>query len=485
MAVAYRRLGLEPRARQVAEQAYEMAETPQQKQAIAFMRSSFPVHTDDEETWLSRSDTSTPDVKIRLKQVQARKLLFDDKEAEADRAYAEVAAFYEKDAKHDSASANNAAMAYDARYAATGDPAHLRAYVRWLEVAARLAGENAIVLGHLADALEKLGYVTVLEKWVDTRALRLDCGDARAILPELLDGPLRGEVLAALDGSPSLRQALEIARREQVLAPQKTSAYARELQWLADRKDVAGLAAFRARLEAMPAFLEDDANASRSFWTSGEHDAEINREIGRAVKKTRALVDKLEKTARGPTRAAAWLMYRRTLGLMVMGDPSKENLTQLAEASQRAVSAWPEAIVDDSAAANLALQVILDARAKSPALSKAYDEKRRFMSPLLIAYEASEGPSGAEILAALRAHPSLGQAASKRRGNTKGTPRVSDWILARLAGDAALEKEAEAAFDRAELGHALAIDARLSPGQPAEQFKWSVFQSRGRKKVGP
>jgi len=50
--------------------------------------------------------------------------------------------------------------------------------VKGFEASARLDGDSAIVLGHLADALEHLALVTVLDKWVDTRSLRLDRTDA-------------------------------------------------------------------------------------------------------------------------------------------------------------------------------------------------------------------------------------------------------------------------------------------------------------------
>ncbi|MDI1429132.1 hypothetical protein [Polyangium sorediatum] len=481
VANAYRELGLEPKARQVVEAVYNDTSVEQDKRYVAAsLRANISTSFEDRAKWLGLADPNSPYVKAQLLQVKGARAVSQGNLAEADRAFAEEAAFHEKDAARDASSANNAAIAHAGRYQATGDVAHLRAAVKGLETAVRLEGDSAILLGHLADALDQLAILSVLDRWVDTRALRLDASDAWQLARAMLEGPLRAEILAALEKDANERRALSVSRTEQVLAPQKASAYRRELDWLSLRGDGKGLGELSARLQALPPFDAQNTAAARATWLAEEQDAELANATKREAEVWRSRIQELEKSRKAPTAAAAWFTLGDLLWLRTMVDSSVENVDEMAKAYRRAHELWPEGIPARSFSAGLAAVAIGKARAASPALAKAWETERRQFSTLLIAHRASLGPDAAEVLAALRKQPEFAEAATLRRGKLDGRPELADWILARLAGDAELEKEAENVFDWDVARHRVEIDARMYPGQPQEQLELGLVRSRGK-----
>ena len=478
---AYRELGLEPKARQVVEAVYNDTSVEQDKRYIAAsIRATLSTSHEDREKWLGLADPNSPYVKTQLLQVKGVRAVVQGQFAEADRAFAEEVAFHEKDAARDASAANNAAVAYTGRYQATGDVAHLRAAVKGFETAVRLDGDSAIVVGHLADALDQLAIVTVLDRWVDTRALRPDRSDARELASAMLEGPLRAEILSALEKDPNQRRALSVSRTEQILAPHKASAYRRELDWLSLRADGKGLGELSARLQALPPFDAQNAAAERAAWLSGAQDAELDSSTKREAAAWRSRIPELETSRKAPTAAAAWFRLGDLLWLRTMVDSSAENLDAMAKAYRRAHELWPEGIPARSFSAGLTAVAIGKARALSPALAKAWETERRQFSSLLLAYRASLGSDAEEVLAALRKQPELAEAAMLRRGKLDGRPALADWILARLAGDAELEKEAEKVFDGDVARLRAEIDARMYPGQPEEQFELGLMRARGK-----
>ena len=260
----YRDLGLPVQAKQIAEKLYQTS-TDEEDQARgggdpgSHLVNEISYNEDDEEMWLKRADTTSPSVQQLLLRLEARRLSRKGKLAEADRAFARLIEGYERDASHESSSANNAAVSYLERYQTSGDPAHLRAAVKHLEASHRLTPQNAMVAGNLAGRLAHLGRVTALDRWIKTSKLPLGAGEASAgRSPPSPAGPLRDEVLGALRKDPSFRRSLDVSAEEQALAPQKAGGYERVESWLALNEDEKGLAELDKRLAAMPPF---DASA--------------------------------------------------------------------------------------------------------------------------------------------------------------------------------------------------------------------------------
>ena len=268
----YRDMDKLEQARPLAEEVYSTAKEEAHKHLAAALMARMATDDDEEEKWLRKGDTSSSYIQDSLLELQADRALREGRHEEADKAYAKCVAFRSRDAKHNSSAANNAAMSLQGRYLATGDVAHLRAAVRYLEDAVRLAPDNAIAVGNLADTQEYLGTLTVLERWVRTKPLQLTSGEAQELMGVLLGGPLREQVLRAMDADPALRRSQELSQQEQTLAPGKASGWQRQLLWLQRHRDERGLAALAKRVEALPPFGEERwprfaAIGSRASWT--------------------------------------------------------------------------------------------------------------------------------------------------------------------------------------------------------------------------
>lgn len=476
----YRDLGIHQRARAITEQLYEEAAEPEPKQQAAIMMAHLVRETGDEEaeaTWLKRSDQGAPVVKNLLIEVDARRLVRDGKLAEGERLYAQIAASYASEGKHDSSGANNAALAQLERYHLTGDPPRLRDAVKNLDEAARLAPESAIVAGNLADALEYQGNIAVLERWVRMRTLLLQAGDATRVLDALLASPQRDEVIAAMRRDPSLRRSLDKSQDEQTLAPQKASGFARQARFLEATGDEKGIGDLEKRIDALPPLDTGGERTARADFESKAKD-EVNAELQvNAVAAARARLARAQPAGHGPTIATAWMLLGDELVRLAFFKPTEAMLDEAIEAQRKAVTAWPEGGFQSSLVEALLLAAVHRGAAESPALRKLYDEELRVYALPVLVDRAIGGGSGAEILAALRRRPEVAEATlvlKKARAGRK--PSLLDVAFAELSGDAALEPLAMAAFARPELGLELSLDSKLSPGQRREQGALELFR---------
>jgi hypothetical protein len=479
VAHVYRELGHMTRAEQLAKRVYESSSDAKIKQSAAFFLAHIVGELEEKETWLARTDVTSPQVKNMQVDVEARRLVRDGKLAEADRVFAKVSAFHERDAKNNAAASNNAAIAYLSRYGVTGDPAHLRAAVSHLEASVRLDGENAIVLGHLADALEYLGLVTVADTWVHTRTLMLGADEAFTIIETMLDGPLRAEVLEALRKEPSYRRALEISKQEQILSPQKPSAYARQIRWLKEERDAAGLAELAKRIAALPPFPGEDVAEGRKAWEAGEKDEQYKRSFNEALTQAHARVSRAQKEGHKPTQAAALMMLSGARSMLRHWDLSASSVEEMVKAFRGAHEAWPELASGRELGGVLMVAAIDKAVLESPALHELWKAERRTFDYTSILHHVMAAPNAGEMLAALRKQPELGEAARLIKPALALVPTISDWVLARAAGDAEMEQAAAKVFERVDLEHALKLDVALYGGQAREKAELELFLSKG------
>jgi hypothetical protein len=476
VAHAYRELGITSRSRQIAEGLYESASEPAWKQAAAFSRSFVFLDLEDQERWLQRADPSSAEVKTRLLELQAERWLEQGKGAEADRSYAQAAALRDRDARHHATAANNAAMAYLGRFRATGEVAHLRAAVTRMESAVRLEPESALLLTNLGGTLEQLGVVSVLEGWVRLRSLLLDHGEVRTLADALLLGPLGPEVAKALQSEPALRRSLDVSRQEQVLSPQNADAYKRQLWWLRATEDAEGLAGLRSRLDALAALDAGDREESRRTWLAGTKDAEHRRRFERALKRAEDRVERARQAGHAPTLAAAHLLQADAHADLARMTSDPAGFAAALQACRRAQAAWPQAGLEVNFV-NATLVTLAGLRAAEgvPSLKAAWAKEGRVYGPYMLLHRASQGPDGAAVVAALRRTPELTEAATLARIPSARRPTLNAWIVARLAGDAALESAARRAFSRPDVSAALGIDVKLDPGNLDDQAALELY----------
>jgi hypothetical protein len=106
------------------------------------------------------------------------------------------------------------------------------------------------------------------------------------------------------------------------------------------------------------------------------------------------------------------------------------------------------------------------------------DGRRRYDADVLL-YRACFGSNGDAVLPALRDQPELREAATLVGTSPGPRPRVSDWVLARVVGDAELEARSRPALTRDEVVIAARIDALLRPGHPGPVATLAMLGSVG------
>lgn len=480
----YRELGMVPRARQVAEAVYRARDAKdEERKAAALTLAHLALDLDEEQAWLEKSDASSPMVKDMLLEVQSRRHLRDGRYGEADRGFAKVAAYREREAKHDPTAANNAATALGARYAATGDAAHLKSSATLLDAAVRVVPDNALLLDNAAEIHWQIGVLRVLDGWIQTRQIVLEDGDE--ILGSLLEGPLRERVVEALQRDPSIRRARQLGEQEQVLAPQKQQAYRRQLLWLAWNRDESGLRELEKRLAAMPPFDSGDVADQRRKIEAGSKDEQHAKSIGQWVSRTQEMVKRAEKSGHGPTLAAALLRQGDAMATRTVFVRDDAELDAMIDCYRRAAVAWPEAGLARELPAALSLVAFLRTMQAMPTLRKAWDEQARRHDVLSIALQLASSPEGAGVLEAMRKRPELVEAVEIAKASPGSSPTKGHWLLARVAGDAELERAAAPVFDRADVLLAAKSYARLFPGEAREASHLGFLESRGAKLMAP
>ncbi|MEO5726708.1 MAG: hypothetical protein ABI134_31400, partial [Byssovorax sp.] len=481
----YRDLGLPVRAKQIAEELYgSSAATTETKEAaagiLAHLVNEVGLNEDDEEMWLKRADGKAEHTTSMLLRLEARRLLRDGKITEGDQAYARLAAIYERDAKHSPAAANNAALAYLDRFSAGGDPAQIRAAIKHLEAARRLEPQSALVIGNLSAALELQGCVTVLERWVRTRTLLLESSSAHSLIGTLLAGSHHDEVLAALKQDPSLHRSQELTQEEQTLAPQRGSAYRRQVRWLALTEDAAGMIALAKRLEAMPPFDAESVRVDRRAWETKAKDARTKAIFLQDASRAGETVLRAQRGAHAPTVAAASMLLGVERGALLVFDPTATSVDAMLDAQRKGAEAWPEGGMAQDLASSLATAALHRAAADTPAIRKVWEADSRVYSTTLLLRRAMLGPDGAAVTAALRARPEIAEAVRLRKQRAEKHLGMLDVVLAQLAGDAEFEKAARAGFLTEINGAELAIEARLLPGLAREKAELEAFREEAK-----
>lgn len=429
VAQAYRELGLVKRARELLTDVWAHAGLAQKDQAAAMMAAMGDT-LDDKELWLSRVATSSPLLQAERADVRGQRLLTQGKLAEAEREFVKVADYYSKLASSSGASANNAALAWGARYECSGNPAHLDQAVTLLRQGARLEPDNAILLGNVAALVEHRAGLAVLEQWVHTRALRPNSGETMALLELLTEGPLAAEARAAVSHEPLRREVVELSQKQEVLAPARTEGVEREWRWLSLERDEAGRKALLERLERGAHFDTSEDLAGAERWEKGSEDDTLRS----SVKARLAALEPLTKDAHGPTRAAALALKCSLAWRLSQVDAAAAPAREAAVACRQAEAAWPGLGAKRMLGSVLLSAAVLGAGQGSPALQQRWRDEARKTDGLAFALRAAEAPGVADLLAK---QPELAAAAALVREGT-GERELSDWVIARLAHDEAL-----------------------------------------------
>ncbi len=474
----YRQLGLERRAREVAEDVYRQTQSATGEEAAvrsgaAMLLAVLSDELEDEETWLARASQDDPEVRIRLVSVRARRAARAGDLREADRLLADVVRHYDQNAESNPVAANNAAVAHEQRYLCTGDVQQLDQASRLLERSLRLEPDSALVVGNLAEQSAYRGQVRTLNRWVRTSVLRMGPGDAQSLLSVLREGPMAEQVRAALRDDPGLRRSRELTRQEEVLAPQRPRAWQREKAWDAAANDDGALAALLARVRAVESLDTSAQTAERERARNPETRARRRADIDAAVTTAERVLRDAEQRNHPATAAAARFMLANALLGRAYGYEVLEDAQRALDLARRARASW-DAIGGEQVVGALLVVAILETQASSPALRAAFDENRE-LSPSLVMREAvAQDPS---LSARLRALPEVHEAAQIRAQTAREELGIDDVVLADISGHEELRRAAAPCLTRPDLQHSLELSALLTPGDPGTAARRAVLDS--------
>lgn len=469
VASVYRDLGATERARAITQGVYESSEG-EVKVAAAMSMAVLAESLDDEETWLRRAPATIPSVRVRLREVEAKKLLRDGRGAEADRVFAEVAGAYAADARESGAAANNAALAEFARFGCTGDLARVEAGVRLLEQARRHEPESSIVAGNLAGAMLFRGGLRVLEGFARASVLRPDADSLDGMLNSLATGDQREAVLTALRREPSMQQGLELLRQAAVLSPERVDLYAREADALDRIDDLEALQRLHGRLARAPRLDTSSYLARMARWVSGAEDAEARRGATSAVAEAARVVTEAEAAHHAPTLALALEANAGALLRRAQFTRSADDARASVELFRRAAATWSGVDAPRTRAITLIESALLSSLDSNAALRRAYDaDWRTYRTDQVLLRLRDTGAEGVAALATLRARSEVEEALTLLRAAAAARPGSGDLIMGRAFGDDALVTAARGVTAREVVRESLAITAIVRPTPAARE----------------
>jgi hypothetical protein len=458
---AYRELGLLARAMEIAEKVVAEGDAKLRSAAALSLAIIAPT-LEEKEKWLAKADQADPQVRVTLAETRGHRFLGQGKLADADREYSKALEVYERDAAHNSASANNAALVLLGRFDCTRNPAHLERATKLMEAALRMKPDNSIIVGNLASMLQRLGHLATLDRRIQTRQLALAPNEAERILQLSLQGP-RAETLAAeLRASPHLRRSLELHRQQQVLAPNLPNGYEAELDWMVLLRDQAGLAALARRIAAVPSFDTGAGEVRRREWEDGKSDERARAALEARLSRLDQAIKRLEKQPHAPTLASALVLKADALlQLAELGRDAQQAALAIADLRKAAVI-FPESNAKRMLASALFDQAILDVARDSAELREALIKEGRIIGASLAAHRAAEASPA--VRAALEQHPGIREAGELLASSGERTKfGLGDWIAANLAGRAEVAERIARQLTSEQRRTEWSLRERLSP----------------------
>lgn len=474
---AYRSIGMQKKARQLAESAYHSASDDSSKWQAASARAVLWLSLDDRKEWLERCEPQSS--RLDRLEVEAELALRRGADQEAARILAQVCKEYEPRISNDATDANNGGLAFLRLYEVTGDLAHLQKAVRALSRAAVLGPDRPIVLDNYADVLELLGSSEVLGKWIHVRALRLDSAMTRDALELLADSKLSDEVIDAMLANRSLLLSQQIREQYSVLAPHDGSALLKRLTWARRGGDTPLVDTLVAQLQSLsaqkPSAPPDEVSASDAGESdAGESDAGARLVEGSEDSDERRALDRARKDGHAPTVAAVSLLLADHLRSLNRRHPDPARGAESAQLAHEAIKDWPALRTTDAAIQGLIEAALVSHMHRAPAIGRAL---RLDSSTTVWLHDALGGDGAKQVRDALRADKDFLAAAETVR-SFKSAGAVLGWELSRVLDDAGWKRRAAAGASEGDYRVTEAY-ARQRPDGVDARFVEILKQARG------
>lgn len=459
-----RQVGAVSESRNLAEEAYQAADTDENRHAAAMQRALLNLDTEDEIAWLRKADTTAPHVKASLAYALGIQALNrgDDDEAlaqlqKAVNTYAEL--------PENPSILNNGALANFSLFRLTDQQEHLDQGLKMIEKAVALQPADSLVLGNAGHAVTSVAVRDAVRDRLDLQTLNryIDLD----VLPFLYgDASEREKYAERLREDRVLAKGIDYFERQLVLAPRSPYAYQRLLDLRTSLRDLEGLKQLRDRIVEADLDLADQ-DQSRADFQAGRDDARIVEQLDTSIKRLQQAMTQAEENGRHETLAvAASLLSRQKLVLTTIGKPADgDEIVRLAE---KAHAASPSS-GSRTALVNALLQRASQRIAKSlPEFAEFTDQRRRLVSNSSLVTIALSG-EGAMRDAAL-ADPDVQRAGKLLKESVEAFPEdASVWhwaVLSQLEPEAAATLvDALATDEQGRLTRE--IESYLSPDSPS------------------
>jgi hypothetical protein len=467
VAGVYRQIGSTERAAAIATEVYGKG-GKDYKHAAAVLMSLLASTEDDRALWLGRADPQNAFVRTSLLEIEGSRAMRKGNAADCDDAFTEVAKAHMKGAGNDPVSAyNNAALAHQARFFCKGDLTALAAGEAALERAYRAAPDAPVVVGNLASMLASNADLRVLASRIDISALRPDSADVEVILEALLQGSEREAILAELAADPGARRSAELTAEQQVLSPNRTDGYRRELDVARRARDATAMAAALARLQGAKNLDTSEAEGGRTRWIAGELDDVFVEAMDATLARAADVIGREKLDSR--TRAAAHLLaasaqLRRAI---MQGDAALAIQARAELVEARAL--WPALEINTWIIGAVLDEIGLGAdRAR-------WSEDRRIRSSVAVLHRwvAANDPLAAKV----RASPRWTELVDIAKADVS-RPGLDDWRLAELIGDATTIERTRSALADPLVRMRYEADAILDPGNESTAEDLALLTSR-------
>jgi len=471
VAKVYRTLGNTMRAIQILEQLFPAA-TGSERDAVAELRGRMAVeqgHEDEAEGWLRKAGNGVT-ARTSLLEIEAVRLERSGKLAECAAKFAEVAkAHLAATGSQPGAGYNNAAMAYEEGFDCSGDPEALRAAERALETALRNEPDDVIVVSNLAATLESHAALRLVQRHIDTRALKLTRREVERILGALLTGPTREGELAALRADRGIRRSSELFAQAEVLAPSNIRLLGERFSDAVRRDDLATATALVDRVRHAKGLDVEDSKAARERDQSGADDAKRIAGLETRLVRLESIVAHPSAGLSANSRAAGWLLIADAASDLGRLKLDAALLARAREAATAAMQLWPALDCH-----GLLVAVLLD-EAGVAADGKAWLAERRLRHPnAALAHLASRHAALADQIRGAKSWPEV---ADHARADTT-RPGVGDLRLARLLGDAALETRTRAVLDDRMVHLGLELAVLFDPADEVTRSDLALLDAR-------
>jgi cellulose synthase operon protein C len=466
VARAYREVGAITRARQVTEAVHEKAGSPQ-REGAALLMSLMADTQDDRRTWLLRSDQNNEHVRINLLELEADKACSGGQTEDGDAKYREVARRHLEGSALEESNFNNAALAQAARVACSGQRAALDEALQLMHRALRIAPDSSLLAQNAAPLHTYRAGLRALSRWLDPSALRLDAGDADTLLDALAEGPHRDELLAMLKEDADVKRARELTRSARVLAPGQAESYFAEVAWLKRFEDGPGLLAMLSTVRAQK-LDTGPIVAARQQWLDGKLDTSRRERLHKEEAKLERISAALPGSQPASLAALRYLEGELSTTLLDLDEPLPR-AEQAVRAFAAADELWPAIGARRRLGQALLVSAAVRASTSVPALAaRLRKDLREYGWHLTLCRLADE--SDAPTLGAVTAQAEFARALEIARSRGSDEPDTWDWLMARLAGDAAsAENMAARVFDE-KLRTASQLSQLLAPGKAADAY---------------